>query len=519
MRSRGPRERVVELVDAHAFVVRGERPAAHPEVVVDGDARQPVERARVRHATEAVLREQALAHRRFLSRLVLREAEADLVQLGARQHVRHATGDRPGGGRDEQGFVLEGRAPEAVGVEEPGAVDVAVLPAVAQEHAAHLPERLVEPHVHLVGGVSRLGVRRVVVHRARQVRLRDERQQLQGRGIHAAQRNRVVRERRADPADRGQRIVDGLAAEVAGPHLGRRHGADERVRRGVARPLVAAEEERAVADDRPAERAAELVVAKRRLREARLLREILLLVEGVIPEELECRPLELVRARLDRERDDPARGVPVLRAEVRALDTELLDGIDRRAQRLRRAGVEAHDVVVVVDAVDPVVGLEGPGAVEADAVGRSRVLVGRRPGRQGHQLGVVATVERQGRHARVVDDLPDRGGLALDDRRRPHDVDDVRDRAHLHREVHAGRLAELQDDAGLLHGREALELDLDGVLPRPEARQGVVAVCPRHGRGEEPVLLVGGRDGHPGDDPFARVDDAAGELGRLRQGG
>ena len=78
------------------------------------------------------------------------------------------------------------------------------------------------------------------------------------------------------------------AGEIAGANGGRRHR--ERPRQRPLHPLafVAAEEERAVPDERPAERAAELVLAQRRNRLALRL-EVVRRVERVVAMELEER--------------------------------------------------------------------------------------------------------------------------------------------------------------------------------------------------------------------------------------
>ena len=105
----------------------------------------------------------------------------------------------------------------------------------------------------------------VVVGEAGKVRQRQAGDELLHDRIEALARDDVAGERRAAAAvgGAGERVVDRRRrrGEVAIPHRGRRHRPEAVGHLAIEGALVAAEEERLVADDRAAERAAELVLA------------------------------------------------------------------------------------------------------------------------------------------------------------------------------------------------------------------------------------------------------------------
>ena len=87
--------------------------------------------------------------------------------------------------------------------------------------------------------------------------------------------------------------------------------------------------------DRPAERAAELVLPVHGLRRAVAVREEVRAVQLVVAEELEGGAVQLVGARLQVDEHRPAHAPAVLRGEIVGDDAELAHCVDRRLHALR----------------------------------------------------------------------------------------------------------------------------------------------------------------------------------------
>ena len=153
--------------------------------------------------------------------------------------------------------------------------------------------------------------------------------------------------------------------EVAGARGRGRHREDVRVSdRCIRWPFVAAEEERPVLNERPAERAAELVLPERRQRLARRL-EVVRRVEGVVAVELEQAAAEQVGAGLGRDVDQRRRLAAELRRIHRLLDLELLDRIDRRIDHQ-----VVEELVGDLGAVEQIDVVPGSLAADVRAAGR-----------------------------------------------------------------------------------------------------------------------------------------------------
>ena len=120
--------------------------------------------------------------------------------------------------------------------------------------------------------------------------------------------------------------------EVAVQHRRRRHVAD--VRRRVAAldaPLIAAEEEHLVLQDRPAEHAAELIA----LEAVALGREGVARVEAVVADEVEGAAAEVVGAGLGDEIHRRRRVVAVAGRQRAGLDLELLQRVGKRRRQVQ----------------------------------------------------------------------------------------------------------------------------------------------------------------------------------------
>src|SRR5262245_27886514 len=116
--------------------------------------------------------------------------------------------------------------------------------------------------------------------------------------------------------------------------------------------------------NRAADRAAELIHAKRRLLAPRAIVEKVVGVEGVVAQEFVERAMRVLAARTRRDVDDAAAEAPELRRDVIAFDLEFLRGFDRWNRRYlvgepscRRHTVNRHLVRLVASAVDRKVGI------------------------------------------------------------------------------------------------------------------------------------------------------------------
>ncbi len=356
-------------------------------------------------------------------------------------------------------------------------------------------ERIVVAHPvvdaarHLVLGHLAVGRGQVVVEVPRLIGLRVDARDVPADRVNAILRNDVAREQVAQELRVGrahrcagievriqarrERIVDldqrarrrvAEVAEVADARPRRRHGVDERQAAGLLQARIVGEEERAVGavveagnDQRTADGAAELVPIERRLRQLAAvrvppLREVVVRVEDVVPDEIEHRPVPFVAARLGGHRDD-ARAPAEFGREHTVQDLELAHRLDRRRDDDRVEGE-----LVVVDAVDePAVGVrllaegvEVRGAARVERA-RSRQVLARLPRRHARhevdQRREVAAVERQLADGLLLDDRADLGRLGLDQGRPADDRRHLGELADVERDVHACPVVDLHDDA------------------------------------------------------------------------
>ena len=307
-------------------------------------------------------------------------------------------------------------------------------------------ELIVDPRVDAVQRILR-GQREAQLARSRisagRRRLRPDVQELSGYRADLARGNPIERHgcRRAGKSyllarvRAGPRRIEVRRAQrrqVARTERGIRHDDAGHGITGVdAQPLIVAEEEQLVADERTADRAAEFVLIERVLR-LRWVLEIVPCVQLIAAVVQIARSMERIRAALGHGNQNAAARFPVLGRHAVGFDPELLNRIDGRIERLaaehRRGHRGAVENVVLIArpvAVDPQV------AVVAAAVAR-RLL--RDAGRERDQRKQIATgwqlLDLLLRHG-----LTEIGLLGLQQRRDGRHVDLLGGRTQLQRDV------------------------------------------------------------------------------------
>ena len=287
-----------------------------------------------------------------------------------------------------------------------------------------------------------------------------------------------------------------------------RHGLGEAEADPLAQPLVAREEERLVGDNRPANRAAELVQLQRLLDVVVLARRIQRIVAPV----LEDGAGESIAAALADDRDVAAGAEPAFRRREAGVHAEFRHRLHRRLQpELRPGGVQVARARVpdvgAVHAVVVQVVLLVRLAVEPHR-GPAAVAVARGAGGERHQVGEVAAVDRQVLHFLRRDVDADPGGRQVQHRGGGDHVHLFGKRGDAQLDLDGLDLRDAQDDvAGL--GLEARELDLDDVRPGGEVGHDIGAVTFGDDRADAAVGLRRDGDRHAGQRTLALVEHLA----------
>ena len=224
--------------------------------------------------------------------------------------------------------------------------------------------------------------------------------------------------------------------------LVRRRHRQVRQGRGLApQGFEIGKEERLVLDHRSAEHAAELVLLEDRLAVGRL--EIPHRIQVRIAQELPCRAVKLIGAALQRHVDNGAAGAPVFGAEVVGLHLELGDRVGTQLDGLVGVALIAGVVGVVVHAVHLkiVEGAALPVDVERafPEVAVVRIHAQKRlpdARSQQRQIGIIASVQRQIDHGRVVDHLSAVARIGFEHRDRVLHGHGLRHVADFQRQVH-----------------------------------------------------------------------------------
>ncbi len=245
---------------------------------------------------------------------------------------------------------------------------------------------------------------------------------------------------------------------------------------------------------------------------------VLFRIEFVVAEELEHRPMELVRSRLGRNIDLRG-GAPELGRKDSGLDLELLQRVDRWQENI---SVEVD--VRILHAI------QGEVVELASLASDRNILLSARPaltligdggiresiahvGTERDKLEEVAAIQRHVDDTLILDDGPHRRVLRRDQRGRAGDLDGLVQLSDLQNEVEARRLLDLQLHVILRDRAETRQLHLDVVLARLQAGQVVYAgfVADHGARGV--CGRVGHGNGHAGNDGAARVANHAADAG------
>ena len=117
-------------------------------------------------------------------------------------------------------------------------------------------------------------------------------------------------------------------------------------------------------------------------------------------------------------------------------------------------------------------------------------------GRKQRQIGIVAPVQRQLDDLLGVDDLPVFARVGVYRSRGAHDIDDVADYSHLHRDVDALPRIDVDDYVCSCEARETGELRRDGVTARLDVEEVVTAAFIGDRFGYNPGVLTGKRHIH-----------------------
>ena len=288
-------------------------------------------------------------------------------------------------------------------------------------------------------------------------------------GVEPARGNDVARERGAAAAvgRAGERVVDRRrrGREIAAPHRRRGHRAEARGDLLVVGALVAAEEERRVADDRPADRAAELVLPRLRLGVAGR-QEIRPRLQPLVVVIAEGRAVQLVAAALDAHVRRHAAGQAVVGVEAAGDDADRLDRLERRdvGGHVRQPQV-VRDRAFDADGVGVLGGAAGAEDQAAGGVDRDRVhVLRRRHARDHHEqvLVVAADRHRQVRELLRRDLRAHVGAIGLQDLPLGADGDRVGERADDEHRADARHVVLRDGDAGGDRFLEAGQAHRDG---------------------------------------------------------
>src|ERR1700733_3591166 len=118
--------------------------------------------------------------------------------------------------------------------------------------------------------------------------------------------------------------------EIAGSKSLRRD-VFNRASRNTALPcaLIIAKKEDPIMDDRTAQCSAKLVLVERRPRQSGKIRKVVVRIEIIVAQKLECYTVKLVAAALDGCADDGACSMAVFRSKIVCHYLEFLDGVYR----------------------------------------------------------------------------------------------------------------------------------------------------------------------------------------------
>ena len=297
------------------------------------------------------------------------------------------------------------------------------------------------------------------------------------------------------PVSGSRTIVDEPEKSPCQPATVGDRGRDLHFAVGLARPLVAAEEEQLVAHHRSAGGDAELVALVYRLGRCK----VILRVERLVAEVLVGGAVVRVGARLGDHRHH-RRTLAIFGRERVAQHVHFLHRVDRRIQRHVVEPERAH-----VDAVNGVVGRAVASALDRDELIAAAVLrvlleaAAGDPRRRGGDVQQRPPRHRQGLEHLFVDHRAYGGARRLQQRRGGRHRQRLLDRADREAQRRPYGFARPQHYALELCVVEARELDFYVIGSRPEARHGEAAFAVRDDHALQTCSRLRHRDGGAGE--------------------
>ena len=224
--------------------------------------------------------------------------------------------------------------------------------------------------------------------------------------------------------------------------------------------------------------------------------------------------MKLIGAGLDRGIENRGSRAAVFCAEVRGLDLEFLNSVDRRKNDKVRAVEEINRVGIVINAIQHVIVLRRPITIGRKGAGRSvasRVRFGGvHAGGQLGQEGEVPAVQRKVIHAALVDYLAHGGIFRLEHRSGRSDFDHLSYGSGLELEIDQNPGAHVDRDVQLRFPLEALRGNVKLVTSNSHRAEIVDSFPSGRSRQAGAGAFVGDRDLRAADDGTRRVRDCAG---------
>ena len=286
----------------------------------------------------------------------------------------------------------------------------------------------------------------------------------------------------------------------------------------LACPLVIAEEEKFVMDNRPANRSAELIAVKLGARRSGNLRArdgIRIVVRKevagihlVVAEKLKSVSVELVRARLGDDIDQAAAVVPVLCVEVRGLNSEFGNRIEVGDNR-RPVAAAFLDVAPVYEESVRILPLPADRHV---AGGLTSVLArrSRHDARlQRHEVRVAPPIKRHLGHVATGDDLAHFSPLRLDEGRGAGNRDLLQHGPDFEFHIQPDLGGHIHFQSRLAKLLKTFLVERQIICSDRQVRKGVNALGIGYHRSFDPCRRVTGRYGYIGDDGAGRIRDHA----------
>ena len=280
----------------------------------------------------------------------------------------------------------------------------------------------------------------------------------------------------------------------------------------LSQSFVGREEKGASANDRPPERAAELVPLEGGRIRRRELEEVPR-IERIVPEKLVRVPAKLVAARTGHQVHDRSRHVSVFGTERRVVDLEFLDARDRRrkANRTERQVVRGHAVDHVANGLLTIAGrVEGERSGPPNRRGRESRLRGRdRPGYQRPEIDKVPAIERDLLYRPGGNHVAHRAARPIHEREILRDDDGFSPVTQRQVEVAYQRPADLEGQIVEALGLETRRRGGDLIDARRNRRDEIPSSSVRGDRQDETRGLIPHRDRCAGNDRARGIEHAA----------